>query len=114
MITYSQIAIAGSLQLGQVVVADQRGELPGTEYLISSHDRHHSNKPLCQFTVFICVLFILPTATPVSQLNMNYAIVAIGGIVIIVGMVWIFWGRFHFSGPVRTISQDHYVDEKEA
>lgn len=96
-----------------MVVADQPSKLAGTEVLFYSHDRHHSNKSLYQFTVFICVLFILPTATPVSQLNMNYAIVAIGGIVLIVGMVWTFWGRFHFSGPVRTISQELYADEKE-
>ena len=59
-----------------------------------------------QFTVFICVLFILPTATPVTELNMNYAIVAIGGVISLVGIVWAIWGRIHFHGPVQTLSQD--------
>ncbi|TFY50306.1 hypothetical protein EVG20_g11596 [Dentipellis fragilis] len=36
---------------------------------------------LTQFTVFICVLFVLPTARPVTAQNMNYAIVAVGGII---------------------------------
>jgi hypothetical protein len=34
---------------------------------------------------------------------MNYAIVAVGGVVILVGMTWIFWGRFRFVGPVKTV-----------
>ncbi len=33
-----------------------------------------------QFIVFICVLFVLPTAHPVTQFNMNYAVVSVGGI----------------------------------
>ncbi|PSR85522.1 hypothetical protein PHLCEN_2v5413 [Hermanssonia centrifuga] len=56
------------------------------------------------FTLFICVLFILPTATPVNQSNMNYAIVAIGGVLLIVASVWLIWGRSHFTGPVQTLS----------
>lgn len=64
-----------------------------------------------QFTVFICVLFILPTATPVTQFNMNYAIVAIGGVVLIVSIAWMLWGRSHFTGPVRTLAVEQYEDE---
>ncbi|KAF5373654.1 hypothetical protein D9758_000775 [Tetrapyrgos nigripes] len=52
------------------------------------------------FTVFICVLFILPTAHPVTKDNMNYAIVSVGGIMLIVATTWIFWGRFSFKGPI--------------
>ncbi|KAJ4482746.1 amino acid transporter [Lentinula lateritia] len=54
------------------------------------------------FTSFICVLFILPTAFPVNKTNMNYAVVSIGGIGMIVATTWIFWGRFHYKGPVLT------------
>ncbi|KAH7883050.1 amino acid transporter [Phlebopus sp. FC_14] len=54
------------------------------------------------FTIFICVLFILPTAYPVNQLNMNYAIVAVGGVFVIVALNWATWGRFSFVGPVQT------------
>lgn len=55
------------------------------------------------FTVFICVLFILPTAHPVNSQNMNYAVVAVGGILILVGLTWVFWGRYTFKGPVHTV-----------
>ena len=57
---------------------------------------------ISQFTVFICVLFILPTSYPATSLNMNYAIVAVGGIILVVGFTWAIWGRFHFVGPVKT------------
>lgn len=50
----------------------------------------------------MCVLFILPTAHPVNQLNMNYAIVAVGGVMLLVLLMWLFWGRTRFSGPVFT------------
>ncbi|KII91586.1 hypothetical protein PLICRDRAFT_513514 [Plicaturopsis crispa FD-325 SS-3] len=54
------------------------------------------------FTVFVCILFILPTAYPVDSLNMNYAICAVGALVLIVAITWVLWGRFHFEGPVKT------------
>ncbi|KAF9554993.1 amino acid transporter [Agrocybe pediades] len=54
------------------------------------------------FIVFICILFVLPTATPVTQFNMNYAIVSVGAIFTIVGLTWTVWGRHHFVGPVHT------------
>ena len=53
--------------------------------------------------MFICVLFILPTAHPVNSQNMNYAVVAVGGILILVGLTWVFWGRYTFKGPVHTV-----------
>jgi len=34
---------------------------------------------------------------------MNYSIVAVGGIILIVGMTWVTWGRFRFVGPVKTV-----------
>jgi hypothetical protein len=65
-----------------------------------------------QFTIFICVLFILPTAHPVNQLNMNYAIVAVGGVMLLVVLMWLFWGRSRFSGPVFTRVQLDAPGEK--
>ncbi|KAJ6455474.1 amino acid transporter [Mycena sanguinolenta] len=54
------------------------------------------------FTIFVCILFILPTAHPVTQLNMNYAVVAVGGLMLLVVLMWFLWGRTRFSGPVFT------------
>ncbi|KZT26005.1 amino acid transporter [Neolentinus lepideus HHB14362 ss-1] len=62
------------------------------------------------FTVFICVLFILPTAHPVTSLNMNYAVLAIGAVMLIVGFTWVGFGRRRFEGPVRTVGEDGKED----
>ncbi|KAF9256311.1 amino acid transporter [Marasmius fiardii PR-910] len=67
------------------------------------------------FTVFVCVLFILPTSHPVNKDNMNYAVVSVGGLLLIVALTWTFWGRYRFKGPVHTninIGEDHSVDGK--
>ncbi|KAF9238095.1 amino acid transporter [Melanogaster broomeanus] len=58
------------------------------------------------FSTFICVLFILPAAYPVNVLNMNYSIVAVGGVLVIVAVNWVTWGRFSFVGPVQTIASE--------
>ncbi|KAG1819269.1 amino acid transporter [Suillus subaureus] len=54
------------------------------------------------FCVFICILFVLPTAYPVNVLNMNYAIVAVGGLLVIITINWFWWGKHSFKGPVKT------------
>ncbi|KAJ7205269.1 amino acid transporter [Mycena pura] len=68
------------------------------------------------FTIFVCVLFVLPTAHPVTQLNMNYAVVAVGGLMLLVLIMWVFWGRTRFSGPVFTaaVSTATEVREKDS
>ncbi|KAF8558648.1 amino acid transporter [Imleria badia] len=52
------------------------------------------------FSSFICILFVLPTSYPVNEFNMNYAILAIGGVAVIVAINWVTWGRYNFVGPV--------------
>ncbi|KAJ3999015.1 amino acid/polyamine transporter I [Lentinula boryana] len=64
------------------------------------------------FTSFICVLFILPTGSPVNKNNMNYAVVSVGGIIMIVATTWISWGRFRYKGPVLT-NVTHAFDSNE-
>ncbi|TFK89396.1 amino acid transporter [Polyporus arcularius HHB13444] len=71
------------------------------------------NVASCLFTVFICVLFILPTAHPTTALNMNYAIVAIGAVVLLVSACWVLWGRFHFVGPVKTVEEERAGEKYE-
>jgi amino acid transporter len=56
------------------------------------------------FCVFICILFVLPTAYPVNVLNMNYAIVAVGGLLVIITINWFWWGKHSFKGPVKTFT----------
>ena len=51
---------------------------------------------------------------PVDQLDMNYAIVAIGGVVVIVGFVWVVWGRLRFLGPVHTLEpREELTEDKD-
>ena len=50
----------------------------------------------------MCVLFVLPTSHPVSAMNMNYAVVAIGGVLVLVVLGWFAWGRKSFFGSVVT------------
>ena len=66
-----------------------------------------------QFTVFICVLFILPTAHPVTAESMNYASAAIGFILLLVGTTWVLWGRHHFKGPISEVEEGEEVIEDE-
>jgi len=47
---------------------------------------------------------VLPTARPVSAQNMNYAVVAIGGVLLLVGVMWLAWGRRTFRGAVATVT----------
>ncbi|KAF7357366.1 Amino acid metabolite permease [Mycena sanguinolenta] len=64
------------------------------------------------FTIFVCILFILPTAHPVTELNMNYAVVAVGGLMLLVVLMWFLWGRTRFSGPVFTrVELEHKRNE---
>lgn len=35
---------------------------------------------------------------------MNYAILAIGGVALIVAVNWVTWGRHSFVGPVQTFT----------
>lgn len=37
---------------------------------------------------------------------MNYSVVAIGALLILTGLAWILWGRFHFDGPIKTVELD--------
>lgn len=49
---------------------------------------------------------------------MNYAVVAIGGVLLLVTILWFVWGWSRFNGPVKTVErrsaerEDAEVDEK--
>ncbi|KAK7680308.1 hypothetical protein QCA50_016548 [Cerrena zonata] len=64
------------------------------------------------FTVFVCVLFVLPTSHPVSSTTMNYAIVAVGALLLLVVLGWFAWGKDTFKGAVRTL-EDEEAEEAE-
>ncbi|KAG6380286.1 amino acid transporter [Boletus reticuloceps] len=39
----------------------------------------------------------------VNEYDMNYAILAVGGVVVIVAINWVTWGRHSFVGPMQTV-----------
>jgi amino acid transporter len=57
------------------------------------------------WVVVICVLFVLPTASPITTTNFNYTIVAV---VVVLGGAWLYWqlsARHWFTGPRHTVDE---------
>jgi amino acid transporter len=53
---------------------------------------------------FITILFVLPPDSPVTPVNMNYACLAIGAVILGAGGRWIIDGHKWFKGPVINLS----------
>jgi amino acid transporter len=56
------------------------------------------------WVVIICVLFVLPTTSPITATNFNYTIVAV---VVVVGAAWLWWAlsaKNWFTGPRHTVA----------
>lgn len=55
------------------------------------------------WVVIICILFVLPTASPVTASTFNYTIVAVG---VVLGGAWLWWmlsARHWFTGPRHNV-----------
>ncbi len=52
------------------------------------------------WVVFISILFMLPTTTPITALNFNYTPVVVLGTTLIITIWWLLSARFWFKGPV--------------
>ncbi|TFK48319.1 APC amino acid permease [Heliocybe sulcata] len=59
----------------------------------------------CLWTLFVCVIFSLPTELPVTPQNMNYASVITGGVVILSGIWFIIGGHRHYKGPTSNLHE---------
>ncbi|KAI0790989.1 amino acid permease [Abortiporus biennis] len=55
------------------------------------------------WTLFVCIIFSIPTVLPVTKENMNYASVITGGVIILSGVWYIAGGRRHYHGPSSNI-----------
>lgn len=53
----------------------------------------------CTWTLFVSIIFILPTLRPVTGENMNYAAAFLVAILIAAAIYWI-WGRRWYTGPI--------------
>jgi hypothetical protein len=51
------------------------------------------------WVVFITVLFMLPTVSPISRDNFNYTVVAIVAVIGFAGIYWLVSARKWFTGP---------------
>ncbi|KAH7884964.1 APC amino acid permease [Phlebopus sp. FC_14] len=74
------------------------------------------------WTVFICVVFSLPTEWPVTAANMNYAIVIVVTVVAAAGLWYMVSAHRHYRGPASgalnserrvDVDMDVDVDEKD-
>lgn len=59
---------------------------------------------------FISVVLILPTYYPVTKDNMNYAILMLGGTILLAMVAWIVSARTWFKGPVRNVDIGHKTE----
>lgn len=62
------------------------------------------------FLVFTSITFNLPSLSPVTPQNMNYTSAAVGVIMLISALTWVFDGRKSFTGPRI---EGHLRDELE-
>lgn len=65
------------------------------------------------FIALMSVLFVLPTVRPVTPTNMNYAAVAIGGLLVLVSVQYVLWGRHVYNGVVHTHMRGEVTHERE-
>ena len=52
------------------------------------------------WVVFISVLFLLPTATPITATDFNYTLVIVPGLFVIITIWWLVSARHWFKGPI--------------
>lgn len=83
------------------------------------------NSWACIWTLFVSIIFILPTVRPVTALNMNYATAFLA---LILGAATLFWylgGRKYYTGPLieaqaedtdsqNPVDMNHELGEKDA
>ncbi|KAK0936700.1 polyamine transporter tpo5 [Friedmanniomyces endolithicus] len=54
----------------------------------------------CIWTLFVSIIFVMPTALPVTAMTMNYAIVYLGAILFFSMLYWVVRGRKFYTGPL--------------
>lgn len=55
----------------------------------------------CLWTLFVSIIFILPTLRPVTALTMNYAIAFLSLILLAALIWWYAGGRKYYTGPIK-------------
>jgi amino acid permease (GABA permease) len=57
------------------------------------------------WVVIITVLFVLPSAYPITWVNFNYTIVAVGVVVLAAWLWWVLSAKHWFTGPRHTVDE---------
>ncbi|KAG5652586.1 hypothetical protein H0H81_004461 [Sphagnurus paluster] len=65
------------------------------------------------WTLFICVIFSLPTIRPVTADNMNYASVITIGVLVLSGVWYILGAHRHYIGPQSNLKDHAMTSEKK-
>jgi amino acid transporter len=58
------------------------------------------NSWACIWTLFVSIIFMLPTIRPVTAINMNYAVAFLGLILLVAAIWWYAGGRRYYIGPL--------------
>ena len=53
----------------------------------------------CSYIAAFIVIFCFPYALPVQASNMNYSSLILGGLTILISVIWVYKGRKGYSGP---------------
>lgn len=77
---------------------------PGPFYMGSGIVGWAANIACISWTLFVCVIFSLPTILPATRDNMNYASVITVGVVIVTGAWYILGARRHYRGPSSNLT----------
>ncbi|KAG1744633.1 APC amino acid permease [Suillus paluster] len=65
-----------------------------------------ANIACISWTLFVCIIFSLPTVFPVTKDNMNYAAVIAIGVVVLSGIWYIISAHRHYHGPTSNLDAE--------
>lgn len=77
---------------------------PGPFYMGSGIVGWAANIACISWTLFVCVIFSLPTVLPVTRENMNYASVITIGVIVVTGVWYILSAHRHYHGPSSNLT----------
>ncbi|TFK36500.1 APC amino acid permease [Crucibulum laeve] len=79
---------------------------PGPFYMGDGYLGWFCNIACILWTLFVCVVFSMPTVLPVTPDNMNYASVITVGVIVLAFAWYILGAHKHYSGPQSNIHDD--------
>jgi len=85
---------------------------PGPFYMGPGLLGWSANVICISWTLFVSVIFSIPTILPVTPQNMNYASVITGGVVILTGAWYIVSAHHHYRGPISNLPGKMESEEK--